>query len=220
MLQVLHDVKFMLPVVIPRYADKQQRDEKQLKLLQYFIDEALANNSQLGRAGKPPMVYEDYMRLVRSSAGKVFGGVGVAFLLDAGNSSVEPYSGTSGPARGSQEYETTGGRRERGGGSRGSGGGGGGAGGAGAGGGGAAKGGASAGLGNAAGNGIFTEVLILVCSKLMCRISGGVLLPRLEFHPLPLGQQVQVYAQVLHGLAGWRVLQQEPPGQGSQVVCL
>ena len=110
MLQVLHDVKFMLPVIIPRFPDKTRREEKQLEVLKYFIDEAFASNSQRGRAGKPPMQYEDYMRLVRSAAGKVFGGAGVAFALDAGNSPVEPYSGTAGPAMGS-EYGPRGGRR-------------------------------------------------------------------------------------------------------------
>ena len=58
-----------------------------------------------------------------------------------------------------------------------------------------------------AGDGTFEEGLILVGSKFMCRISGDGLLLGLEFHPLPLGQQVQVYAQVLLGLARWGFLQ-------------
>ena len=94
MLRVLHDIKFFLPFLNSIPLTKALKDAKQVEIVQHFIDTSLAENSTRGRAGRPPLVYEESLRMARSSAGLIFSGTGTSLGLDVGLDAfgLDPYS--------------------------------------------------------------------------------------------------------------------------------
>ena len=68
-LQVLHYVKFFLPILLTRIPDKTRRDTKQLEIVTYFVNEVFERNSLLGRHGRPPMGWAEMLALAKNSGG-------------------------------------------------------------------------------------------------------------------------------------------------------
>ena len=97
LLRMLHDVKFFLPTLLAKFADKTTRDKKQLEVVTYFVDECLRQNSQRGRQGRPPLNYDEVRRVAKSALHNIYSGSGVSlagdFDLDA--CSFDPYTASA-----------------------------------------------------------------------------------------------------------------------------
>ena len=97
LLRMLHDVKFFLPTLLAKFADKNTRDKKQLEVVTYFVDECLRQNSQRGRQGRPPLNYDEVRRVAKSALHNIYSGSGVSlagdFDLDA--CSFDPYTASA-----------------------------------------------------------------------------------------------------------------------------
>ena len=94
LLKVLHDVKFFQPVLMSKVLGKKQRDEKQVEVMKHFIDTAFERNSMLGKQGKPPLSYEELLRIARGAANLIYAGTGVGldWGVDIGTCALDPYS--------------------------------------------------------------------------------------------------------------------------------
>ena len=103
LLRMLHDVKFFLPTLLAKFADKATRDARQLEVVRYFVDECLRQNSQRGRQGKPPLNYDEVRKVAKSALHNIYSGSGVSlggdFDLDA--CSFDPYTAGSTKGAGS-----------------------------------------------------------------------------------------------------------------------
>ena len=107
-LRILHDVKFFLPVLISKFPNKVTRDQKQLEVVNWFVDECLRQNSMRGRQGREPLGYEDALRIAKSSLHNIYAGSGVALSsdLDFDACSFDPY--TAAASGGAKEVEVGG----------------------------------------------------------------------------------------------------------------
>ena len=94
LLKVLHDIKFFQPVLLSKVVGKKQRDAKQVEVVQHFLDEAMERNSMLGKQAKPPLSYEELLRIARGSANLIYAGTGVGldWGVDTGTCGLDPYS--------------------------------------------------------------------------------------------------------------------------------
>ena len=94
LLKVLHDVKFFQPVLMSKVLGKKQRDEKQVEVMKHFIDTAFERNSMLGKQGKPPLSYEELLKIARGAANLIYAGTGVGldWGVDIGTCALDPYS--------------------------------------------------------------------------------------------------------------------------------
>lgn len=100
MLRVLHDIKFFQPLLFSKTLTKAQRDSGQVQMCQFFINEALEQNSMRGKQGRPPLVYEDLLKLARSATGVLYSGSGIGLGWDVGTDAIglDPYSCTGSSA--------------------------------------------------------------------------------------------------------------------------
>ena len=94
MLKVLHDVKFFQPVLMSKVVGKKQRDAKQVEVIRHFIDSSMERNSMLGRQAKPPLPYEELLKIARGAANLIYAGsgVGLDWGVDTGTCGIDPYS--------------------------------------------------------------------------------------------------------------------------------
>ena len=100
MLRVLHDIKFFQPLLFSKTLTKAQRDSGQVQMCQFFINEAMEQNSMRGKQGRPPLVYEDLLKLARSATGVLYSGSGIGLGWDVGTDAIglDPYSCTGSSA--------------------------------------------------------------------------------------------------------------------------
>ena len=93
-LKVLHDVKYFQPVLMSKVVGKKQRDAKQVEVMNRFIDDALERNSMMGKQGRPPLTYEELLKIARSAANLIYAGsgVGLDWGVDTGTCGVDPYT--------------------------------------------------------------------------------------------------------------------------------
>lgn len=112
LLKVLHDVKFFQPVLLSKVVGKKQRDAKQVEVMQHFIDEAMERNSMLGKQAKPPLSYEELLRIARASANLIYAGTGVGldWGVDTGTCGIDPYSLAEGVTNDSNNNSGKGGK--------------------------------------------------------------------------------------------------------------
>lgn len=94
MLRILHDCKFFLPLLIHKISDKAARDLKQVEVIRYFCDTVLEQNSMRGRSRRPPLDYEEVMRVSKSAANMIYSGsgVGMGWDFDVGACQFDPYT--------------------------------------------------------------------------------------------------------------------------------
>ena len=94
MLKVLHDVKFFQPVLLSKVVGKKQRDAKQVEVIRHFIDSSMERNSMQGKQGKPPLPYEELLKIARGAANLIYAGTGVGldWGVDMGTCGIDPYT--------------------------------------------------------------------------------------------------------------------------------
>lgn len=94
MLKVLHDVKFFQPVLMSKVVGKKQRDAKQVEVIRHFIDSSMERNSMQGKQGRPPLPYEELLKIARGAANLIYAGTGVGldWGVDTGTCSIDPYT--------------------------------------------------------------------------------------------------------------------------------
>lgn len=120
MLKVLHDVKFFQPVLMSKVVGKKQRDSKQVEVIRHFIDMSMERNSMMGKQGKPPLPYEELLKIARGAANLIYAGTGVGldWGVDTGTCSIDPYtladSSSSGTPDGNNNSGGGGGRSRNG----------------------------------------------------------------------------------------------------------
>ena len=94
MLRILHDVKFFLPLLVHKISEKATRDLRQVEVIRYFCDQVLEQNSMRGRSRRPPLDYEEVMKVAKSAANMIYSGsgVGMGWDFDVGACQFDPYT--------------------------------------------------------------------------------------------------------------------------------
>ena len=99
MLAVLHHTKFFLPILIHKIREKAARDKKQVEVITYFVNTVMEQNSMRGRQARPPLEYEEMMRVAKSAANMIYSGsgVGMGWDFDVGACQFDPYTAGANP---------------------------------------------------------------------------------------------------------------------------
>ena len=84
--------------MIHKIREKGARDKKQVEVIRYFVDNVMEQNSMRGRQARPPLVYEEVMRVAKSAANLIYSGsgVGMGWDFDVGACQFDPYTAGAG----------------------------------------------------------------------------------------------------------------------------